>query len=93
MIYGYGPLVTRAFVSQGASYARGTSIDPYLTEEDMNAVYMLWKATWPAPLAFQGGQKDITFELIRQVPEEEFMKVLGKKRAERIYAAASQISV
>lgn len=64
-------------VRQGSSYARGTTIDGFLSEEDCSFLYTAWKKSWPEPLKFHGGVTAITCEMVLQVPEKELKEVLG----------------
>lgn len=69
--------VTGLRVRQGGSYARGTTIDAYLSPEDCAALYNFWKSSWPEPLAFPGNIQAITCEMVLAVPEEEFVDYLS----------------
>ncbi len=66
---------------QGKSNAIGTIIDGYLEQSENDLLYARWKSEWPEPLAFSGGIKAITCEMILEIPEEDLVKALGKKRA------------
>lgn len=68
----------------GTSFARGTTIDEYLSTEDCQALYDKWQPTWPEPFNFRGGIRAITCEMVLEVEAKDFIKVLGKKRAEKI---------
>lgn len=82
------PLVTKTFIRQGASLARGTTIDEYLSEKDCKVLYSGWQKNWPEPLEFHGGITAITCEMVLEVPEKEFVKSIGKAVGTRIYDVA-----
>lgn len=86
----YPGTVTGRFVRAGTSYAVGTIIDGHLVSTDVDLLYTKWQSHWPEPLGFHGGEKAVTCEMILEVPETEFRKIMGKKVAERILAAAKQ---
>jgi hypothetical protein len=69
---------------QGASYARGTSIDPLIDEETRQKLYVEWQPGWPDKLEFPGGEYDITCEMILQVPDHELAGIFGKRVAARL---------
>lgn len=59
-------------------------IDGHLTDEDVDALYAKWKATWEQPVSLPGGLTAITCEAILSVPVAEFNRTMGKARGERI---------
>lgn len=75
-------------VRQGASLARGTTIDEYLSQETCDALYEKWSPEWAEPLMFSGGIRAITCEMVVDVPKSELVKVYGKAKGNEIYAAA-----
>jgi hypothetical protein len=75
-------------IRQGGSYARGTTIDEYLTQEDCAVLYEKWQADWPEPFQFHGGITAINCEMVLEVPEKELNHVFGKKRTARILEIA-----
>jgi hypothetical protein len=85
----YRDLSTRSSIRQGASLARGTTIDAYLSEPDCRALYEQWDKSWPEPLEFPGGVQGLTCETVLDINYTEFRKVFGW-RAKRIYDAARQ---
>jgi hypothetical protein len=85
----YPGSVTSVKVRQGASIARGTTIDEYLGQSDVDLLYENWQAGWPEPLAFSGGVKAVTCEMVLEVPFADFKKVF-KKRAQQIYDVAKR---
>lgn len=82
--------ITSTFIRQGASLARGTTIDGYLTEEDAQLLYKNWRDRWEKPLEFQGGVTAITCEMVLDLPEKELKAVYGKEAAQRIIDAAKR---
>jgi len=72
----------------GTAYARGTTIDPYLTDEDREVLYEKWDNAWGYPQEFHGGDTAITCEMVIEVSEGNLAKVFGKSRAGRILTAA-----
>jgi hypothetical protein len=81
--------VTKLYYRQGTSYARGTTIDAYLQDDDNTLLYEIWQPSWPEPFGFHGGEKAITAEMILEVPTDEFIKAFGRKKGNR--AAALRI--
>lgn len=67
----------RTFVTQGLSFARGTTIDEYLSAKDCAALYEKWQKDWPELYRFRGGITAITCEMVLEVPEAAFRKVYG----------------
>lgn len=84
------PFVTKRTIRAGGSYAIGTIVDEYLTEDQNAALYEKWQPGWPEPLAFSGGLKAITCEMILEVPQEDFTKFIGKKVAPQILEIAAR---
>lgn len=96
------PLETeRTFIRSGGSFARGTTIDEYLSEEDNEKLYQVWEEQpgWPEIFRFRGGQTAITAEMILEVPEADMLKAFrskfGRKKVitqavERIQSAAAR---
>lgn len=76
-------------IARGASLARGTTIDAYLSETDNDLLYEKWSDEWEYPLEFSGGVKAITCEMVVAVPFKEFKKIFGRRAAD-IYAAAER---
>lgn len=72
--------ITKVYRSQGGSYAIGTIIDGYLSQEEIDQLYAIWKSDWPEPLVFQGGVKAITCEMILEVPKDIFIAAFGRKK-------------
>lgn len=77
-------------IRQNTSFARGTTIDEYLQEADNAALYEKWSPEWEDKLEFPGKIYAITAEMIVDVPETEFVKVLGRTRGPRIYKIAKE---
>lgn len=75
-------------VSQGASYARGTGIDPFLSEKEIDVLYKKWNPGWPEKNVFQGGVEEITCEMVLNVPEAELRKEFGAKMAAHLMDVA-----
>lgn len=75
-----GPIKIR----QGASLAKGTVIDGYLEQSEIDTLYMRWRSAWPTPLEYPGGVLAITCEMVLEVPESELIQALGKKLGTRI---------
>lgn len=75
------------FITQGASHALGTIIDGYLSANETELLLSIWKKEWTEPLAFSGGEKAITCEMILEVPETEFIQAFGTKKANKELAA------
>jgi len=76
--------VTSTHITQGASFARGTTVDEYLSDGDCMKLYASWLPAWPDKLTFSGGVTAITVELINEVPVKELTKVYGKAMAARL---------
>lgn len=79
------------FIRQGASLARGTSIDGYLSEKQIELLYSNWRPQWPEPLAYSGGLLAITCEMVLEVPEDEFIGHFPKRdraEAKNVYTIA-----
>lgn len=74
-----GATVERYFTRVGGSYARGTTIDGYLSDEDNQALHEVWLPDWPDKLGFRGGESAITCEAILEIPEAEFIKAFRSK--------------
>lgn len=70
--------------TRGLAYARGTSIDPYLSTEDVKRLYELWDNALGVPNEFSGGQIDITCEMVLDASDEDLRRVLGNELAERV---------
>lgn len=91
----YPGSVTRITRRSGTSFARGTTIDEYLTPEENQELYKVWKSEWPEILRFHGGITAITCEMVLDVEEEEFLMAFGntkkaKTLASNIIATAKQ---
>ncbi len=82
--------VTKLYYRQGTRFARGTTIDSYLEEEDCEILYDRWQDSWPEPYVFSGGIKAITAEMILEVPIKELNSALHHTRAKRILKAAKE---
>jgi hypothetical protein len=81
--------VTKVKIRQGASLARGMTIDGHLAGTDKALLYEKWLPDWPKPLEFRGGITAITCEMVLKVPFDEFKKVY-KRRAKDIYEVAER---
>ena len=73
------------------------AVDNYITEKDLAVVYDRWgegvnKYKWEEPLAFQGGVKSITVDMIKRTPVKELEKLFYKTRTKRILEAIKNIS-
>jgi len=66
------PFVTSTQIRQGGSYARGTTIDGYLSEEVNQALYDVWAEhkDWPEPLEFPGNVFAITCEMVQEITKD-----------------------
>lgn len=84
------------YIRKGSSVARGTTIDEYLGADDCAVLYERWQSAWPEPYYFRGGVMTITSEMVLQVPEDDFERVMGgrskadRERPGRILAVARQ---
>lgn len=76
----------------GASFARGLTIDPLLSEDDSKVLYERWVRDWGEPLEFQGGAVAITCDMVNAVPLADLVRVYGKTRAERLMDAAANFT-
>lgn len=76
--------VTRVEYHRGLSYARGTTIDAYISPEACEALYQIWKPEWPEKLEFPGKVYAITAEMILEVPEAEFLAAFRKERKQKL---------
>ena len=69
--------ITSTFRRAGGSYSRGTVIDGYLSDEDIQKLYEKWDIEWGEPLEFQGGTKGITCEMVLEAPKTKFKEIMG----------------
>lgn len=76
---------------------KSLSIDGFLSEEERQLLYTVWKANpnFPPVLVYNGGIEDITCDLILEVGEETFKKAFGRRKkhkqiAEKIWEVAKQ---
>jgi hypothetical protein len=65
-------------IRYGASLARGTTIDAYLSEETCKVLYERWKTEWGEPLMFSGGITALTCEMVLEAPEKELKDTYKK---------------
>ena len=89
----YPGSVTGLSVRSGWSFARGTTIDEYLSPEDNQELYKIWKSTWPEVLKFHGEVTAITCEMVLEVNEAEFLATFGNtKKAKEMAARILEVS-
>lgn len=67
----------------------GTFIDGYLTQEEITALYESWLPYWPEPLQFRGNQKQITCEMVLEVPAADLKRVYKKTLSEKLISVAT----
>jgi hypothetical protein len=73
----------------GSSYARGTTVDLYLNEQEVKALYERWDRTnWGEPYSLQGGEEAITCEMVCNVPITALTEVYGKGLAHKLFTEA-----
>lgn len=72
------------------SHARGSTIDPFLSDEDAANLYDKWKSVWGDPYDCGGGSIAITCEQVADAPVKDFVTVFGKGLAERLKVAAQK---
>ncbi len=77
----------------GASFARGVTIDGFLSNGEAKVLYEKWDDGWGEPLEFHGGEKAITCEMVAAVPLTGLVKAFGSKFAKRLADVASKNSV
>jgi hypothetical protein len=65
----------------------GSVVDNYLSPEDAKLVYDKWQQSWTTPTSIRGGSI-VTLEMITEIPESEFLAILGKRTGKRIYDIA-----
>ena len=82
--------VTKIKVRRHVSSARGTPIDGYLDDRDIEKLYDKWDDSWGVPFRFRGGIESITAEIIMGAPISEMKKVYGKAFTDRITKVASE---
>jgi hypothetical protein len=83
-----GAANVRTTIRQGASFARGSLVDGFIDDKDCETLYRKWSTKWQEPEQHRGGEVAITCEMIRDVPEAEFKKVMGAALGKRIRAVA-----
>lgn len=79
---------TRITYTSGTSYAPGMSIDGYISPEDKEKLYKLWKSEWKKPLEYRGSVYVITCEHIIETGYDAIKKVYGKRFADRVFPVA-----
>ncbi len=77
----------------GASFARGVTIDGFLSDGETKALYEKWNNGWGEPIEFHGGEKAITCEMVAAVPLTGLVKAFGSKFAKKLADVASKNSV
>lgn len=77
---------TSGQIVSGGSFALGTIIDGYLTDEQAAFLYKNWRVDWPEKLVFSGSIEAITCEMIQEVGEAAFCSY--RKKADREMAVA-----
>lgn len=87
MARGIDPAVS---IRSGTSFARGVALEQYISKEDADILHDRWKDDWPERLAFQGGIKSVTCEMLLQVPIGQLTRTYGKTRAHAWYELAEQ---
>ena len=71
------------------SFARGVTIDGFLSNDDEKALYERWDEDAFGPKNYvQGGESYLTCEQVVAVPVDKLVSTFGKRRASRILEAA-----
>jgi len=77
---------------------RAPTVDLYINGKLREELYKRWgtgvaRFGWPQPLSHRGGISSITVKMIKDIPEEELLKVYYKRKTKQILDAVANVVI
>ena len=67
-----------------------TTIDGWLTDDEIEILYKRWKNSWPEMVEHPGDVWAITCERVKQVPQAQLNRTYGKVRGQKFMRIAEE---